>query len=431
MQLTIRAFILALLGFIPLVLVPRPGVVLVWAFIWLVCVLIDWLLTPKPKALTLTRNITPHTVRLGEPAVNELVVYNPTQRRMRVDVRDVWAPTTNLDREVGTLTIPPGERRRWRATAHPVRRGWRHNQATALRCYGPLGLASRTHTGTIPGRLLVLPPFRARRHLPSRLARLREMDGASSVNVRGQGTEFDSLREYVIGDDVRAIDWRATARLRDVLVRTWRPERDRRVVIVLDTGRLAAVRLGVETRLDTSIEAALLLAALASHAGDRVDVMACDTTTQAQVSSQSSSTLMHQLAINLAHIEPMLEETDWTYVASQVRRIVRQRSLVVFITALDPAVISGNLTGAVKALARTHTVVVAGAHDAEITALTQQRSTSKEAAIAAAAEAHLADIQAGCSALMRAGAHVVSGLADELPPRLADMYLQLKQAGKL
>ena len=85
----------------------------------------------------------------------------------------------------------------------------------------------------MPWQVRILPPFLSRKHLPSRLAKLRELDGMVPVLIRGQGTEFDSLREYVIGDDVRSIDWRATARRADVVVRTWRPERDRRVVIVL------------------------------------------------------------------------------------------------------------------------------------------------------------------------------------------------------
>ena len=109
------------------------------------------------------------------------------------------------------------------------------------------------------------------------LAKLRELEGMTPVLIRGQGTEFDSLREYVIGDDVRSIDWRATARRGDVVVRTWRPERDRRVVILLDTGRTSAGRVAVDPtasdpggwpRLDWSMDAALLLAALAARAGD-------------------------------------------------------------------------------------------------------------------------------------------------------------------
>src|SRR5690625_987970 len=105
---------------------------------------------------------------------------------------------------------------------------------------------------------------------------LREMEGAASVQVRGQGTEFDSLREYVPGDDVRSIDWRATARRSEVVVRTWRPERDRRVLIVVDASRTSAARVGDGARLDASIEAALLLGALTSRAGDRVGLLAVD-----------------------------------------------------------------------------------------------------------------------------------------------------------
>ena len=115
----------------------------------------------------------------------------------------------------------------------------------------------------MPGLVRVLPAFPSIRHLPSRLARLRELDGRAAVRVRGQGTEFDSLREYVLGDDVRSVDWRASARSRSVVVRTWQPERDRRVVLVLDTGRTSAGRVDDVPRLDSAMDAALLL----GHAG--------------------------------------------------------------------------------------------------------------------------------------------------------------------
>src|SRR5690606_4891552 len=134
----------------------------------------------------------------------------------------------------------------------------------AVRAAGPLGLAGRQGRHAVRGAIRVLPAFTSRRHLPSRLARLRELDGNTSVQVRGQGTEFDSLREYVRGDDVRSIDWRATARSSATMLRTWRPERDRHVVIVVDSGRTAAARVGDGVRMDAAMEAALLLAALAS-----------------------------------------------------------------------------------------------------------------------------------------------------------------------
>ena len=115
----------------------------------------------------------------------------------------------------------------------PVRRGDQQSALVTARSIGPLGLAGRQSSHRVPWQIRILPPFLSRKHLPSRLAKLRELEGMIPVLIRGQGTEFDSLREYVIGDDVRSIDWRATARRADVVVRTWRPERDRRVVIVL------------------------------------------------------------------------------------------------------------------------------------------------------------------------------------------------------
>src|SRR4029077_2654196 len=148
--------------------------------------------------------------------------------------------------------------------------------AVTLRLAGPLGIAARQRTRPVPWSVQVLPPFASRRFLPEKLARLRQPDGSVVGPVRGQGTEFDSLREYVVGDDPRSIDWRATARRSEVVVRTWRPERDRQLLLMLDTGRSSAARVGDEPRLDASIDAALLLTALARHAGDRVALIAHD-----------------------------------------------------------------------------------------------------------------------------------------------------------
>ena len=152
-----------------------------------------------------------------------------------------------------------------------------------VRARGPLGLAARQRTLDVPGVVRSLPPFDSRKHLPSRLARLRELDGRAAIRVRGPGTEFDSLREYVRGDDVRSIDWRASARTSKVVVRTWQPERDRRVVLVLDTSRTSAGRVEDVPRLDSAMDAALLLAALASRAGDRIDFVAGDRRIRARV----------------------------------------------------------------------------------------------------------------------------------------------------
>src|SRR5947207_2574859 len=161
-----------------------------------------------------------------------------------------------------------------------------------------------------PWTVRVLPPFHSRRHLPEKLSRLRQLDGQHRALLRGQGSEFDSLREYVIGDDVRSIDWRATARLRDVMVRTWRPERDRQILIVLDTGRTSAGRVAGTPRLDTSMDAALLLTALASRAGDPIDFLAFDRRVRARVVGAPRSAVLSSVPDAMAAIEPELGGAD-------------------------------------------------------------------------------------------------------------------------
>ncbi|HHW83215.1 MAG TPA: DUF58 domain-containing protein, partial [Actinomycetales bacterium] len=300
-----------------------------------------------------------------------------------------------------------------------------------LRALGPLGLAGRQASVEVPGSLLVLPPFHARKHLPSRLALLREMDGRSSVMTRGQGTEFDSLREYVIGDDVRAIDWRATARAQDTMVRTWRPERDRRVFIVVDSGRLSAVRLGEETRLDAQLEATLLLAALASHAGDRVDVVAADTQVRARASGKTGPALMNALASDLAVVEPEIAETNWTLVATTVSQALAQRSLVVLLTSLDSSTLQGGLLRVARALAADHTVLLASASDGAEEELRATREDTAKVFVAAAAERALLERESAALRLKQRGVEVVEAPASELAVSVADAYLRLKRAGRL
>lgn len=450
MVVTWRAAALMGLGVIPVLLFPASGTVLVWAAVVVLACLVDVALAASPRRVAVQRRV-PSSVRLRSEATSELVVRNVSGRRLRGVVRDAWGPSAGAGPGRGStervrpaaggpgrhhVRLPDGEAARLPTTLVPTRRGDRAAGGVTIRSLGPLGLAGRQVTLPVPGRLRVLPEFASRKHLPSRLARLREMDGRAAVQVRGEGTEFDSLREYVVGDDVRSIDWRATARRREVVVRTWRPERDRRVLIVLDTGRTSAARVGAADstgapRLDASIEAALLLAALAGHAGDRVELVAFDRTVRSRVAGAAGPRLMPAMAESLATVEPALLETDWPGVVAQVRTRMTQRALVVLLTTLDPAAVENGLLPVVDQLARDHTVVVASVADEEVARLRAGRETVAEVYDAAAAARGDLERTAVTTMLRRYGADVVEALPDDLAPRLADEYLALKAAGRL
>src|SRR5690606_4909852 len=317
--LTWRAVVLTALGIVPVLLFPVPGTVLVWTLLVVALCALDVALAASPRRVAIERRV-PGSVRLTDTTTSRLTLTNLASRRLRALVRDAWPPSAGTQVNRHAVDLPPGEATRVTTVLVPTRRGERVADRVTIRSSGPLRLAARQASIPVPGRLRVLPEFRSRRHLPSRLARLREMDGRAAVQVRGEGTEFDSLREYVIGDDVRSIDWRATARRSEVVVRTWRPERDRRVMIVVDSGRTSAARDGEEPRLDASIEATLRLAALASRAGDRVEVMAFDRRVRARVAGAQGPRLMPALADALAPVEPELLETDWPALVAAIRQ---------------------------------------------------------------------------------------------------------------
>ena len=430
MVLTWRAAALTALGVVPVLLTASYGVVLLWTVAVAVVCVLDAALAASPRAVALQRTVA-RSVRLTESTTSSVVVTNRSSRTLRGLARDAWPPSAGAEGNRHPLSVLPGESVRLTTRLAPTRRGDRVADRVTLRSVGPLGVAGRQLSVPLPGRLRVLPEFASRKHLPSRLARLREMDGRAAVQVRGEGTEFDSLREYVLGDDVRSIDWRASARSTDLVVRTWRPERDRRVLIVLDTARTSAARVGDQPRLDASIEAALLLGALASKAGDRVELVAFDRTVRTRVVGAAGPRLLPALADATAVLQPVLVETDWPGLVGVVRERLSQRSLVVLLSTLDPSAVETGLLPVVEQLTSVHTVVLASVADPDVAALRSGRDSAAELFDAAAAERGELERLAATMVLNRRGVDVVSALPDDLAPRLADTYLALKAAGRL
>ncbi|WP_309073043.1 DUF58 domain-containing protein [Paenarthrobacter sp.] len=430
MAITGRFVLLALLGLVPLVVFPAWSTVLFVAVGLLLLLIMDLVLAASPAKLALDR-VQPGNVTLEGKVDSVVTVTNPTRRKLRAEVKDTWQPSAGAVNASQSLVVPSGERRRVTVPLIPHRRGDLKSPHVTIRSFGPLGLAARQRTRALPGQLRVLPPFHSKRHLPSKLRKLRELDGRAAVQIRGAGTEFDSLRDYVRGDDVRSIDWRATARRTSVVVRTWRPERDRRVVIVLDTSRTAAARIEDEPRLDTGIEAALLLAVLAERGGDRVDFLAYDRRLRARVESASKGNLLGQLVQAMAPLEAELIELDWQQVPAQVRAVSAHRSMVVLLTALDGGAPEEGLLPTVAQLSRQHVVVVASVRDPLLSAMKEERTTASQVFRAAAAERALLERSAVTAQLRQLGAEVVDAEPHDVPPLLADTYIRLKAAGRL
>ena len=440
MVLTGRTGLVALICVLPIALSPWPATAFAVLLALLVAaVVVDVSLAASTRPLQFTRSGAT-AARLGEVVNAELTIENAGRRRFRGQVRDAWPPSARADPRTHALEMPAGQQIRVDTSLRPVRRGDQRSALVTARSIGPLGLAGRQSSHRVPWQIRILPPFLSRKHLPSRLAKLRELDGMVPVLIRGQGTEFDSLREYVIGDDVRSIDWRATARRADVVVRTWRPERDRRVVIVLDTGRTSAGRVGVDPtaadpggwpRLDWSMDAALLLAVLASRAGDHVDFLAHDRVSQASVFNASRTDLLPRLEGAMGPLQPALVESDATAIVAAVQRQVRRRALVVLMTDLNASALDEGLMKVLPQLSAKHQVLLAAVADPRVDRLAAGRADAAQVYDAAAAERARNDRRTIASRLRRSGVDVVDAPPEELAPVLADHYLAMKASGRL
>ncbi|MFF4400045.1 DUF58 domain-containing protein [Streptomyces sp. NPDC001480] len=436
MALTGRAALLAALGSFPIgIWGPGwTGVLAVDGSLAVACAC-DFALAAPVRRLVLTRS-GDSSVRLGETAEVTLTVTNPSPRPLRARLRDAWPPSswqrgTEGEASRHRLTVPAGERRRVTTRLSPTRRGDRQADRVTIRSYGPLGLFARQGAHRVPWTVRVLPPFTSRKHLPSKLARLRELDGRTSVLTRGEGTEFDSLREYVAGDDTRSIDWRATARQSTVAVRTWRPERDRHILLVLDTGRTSAGRVGDAPRLDASMDAALLLAALASRAGDRVDLLAYDRRVRALVQGRAAGDVLPSVVNAMAPLESELVETDARGLTATALRTAPRRSLIVLFTTLDAAPVEQGLLPVLPQLTQRHTVLLASVADPYVARMATARGSTEAVYEAAAAAQAQTERDRTAEQLRRHGVTVVDAPPDELAPALADAYLALKAAGRL
>ncbi len=430
MALTGRAVLLALLGLLPALVYPGRSTTFVVAMVLLVLVAVDVLLAAPVSAVRMTRE-GDTACRLGTSAAVRLSLVNTGRRTVRGVLRDAWVPSAGALPRTHDLGLPSGERRVLTTILTPTRRGDRLPDRVTVRSVGPLGLAARQGRHEVPWRVRVQPPFPSRKLLPAKLDRLRQLDGQLLARTRGQGTEFDSLREYVGGDDVRSIDWRATARRGDVMVRTWRPERDRHLLLVLDTGRTSAGRVGDVPRLDHALDAALLLGVLASRAGDRVDLLALDRVVRGTVEGAGPTDLLARLVDTTAVLQPALVETDGRRLVSEILRRTRRRSLLVLFTALDGPALREGLLPVLPSLTSRHTVLLCSVGDPRTEELAAGRGDIDAVYAAASAERSRTDRRDMVTLLRRQGVEVVDAPPSGFASAVSDAYLGLKAAGRL
>lgn len=398
----------------------------------LIVAMLDSLLAPSVGVLVISREHPPVVV-LGEAAVLGWSVHNASGRRVHLRLADELAPSLRATTRRVTLRLKPGATATASTTIEPARRGRFPMSEVTLRINGPLGLGARQRRVSVPTMLRVHPPFRSRDEAELRIRRARMLDIGlrSSIGVGG-GTEFEQLREYTADDEYRRVDWAASARTGRTIVRTYRPEQNQTMVVMLDAGRVMAGRVDDVPRLEHAMDAVMMLGAVASGLGDKVGLMTFATEVDKVVAPARNRDQVSRMTEAMFDLEPALAESDYSGAFSSLLSRFRRRALIVILSDLQPQMVEDSLIPALPLILRHHLVVVGAVMDpavvrwADGAAADGAETYRKAAAIAALAERRRIALR-----LSGLGVTVIDAVPGQLSTRLADAYLSVKAAGRL
>jgi uncharacterized protein (DUF58 family) len=360
----------------------------------------------------------------------EVRLASAAARPLRVAVADAPPPAFDAVGHRAALRLPPRGEARLAYDATPRARGRHAFGDLFLRVRGPLGLAWRPVRLPLAQVVSAYPDLR-----PLSLAAGGTAPEAGRARVRGwrEGRELAALRLYAAGDDVRTIDWKATARRAAPVVRELQPERNQTVWLLLDCGRHLAARLpDGRTKLDRVVDAALALARAAVDRGDRVGAILFGAEVERVVPPEAGRGRLGPLAeaLHLAAARPV--EPDWSGAFDALSARQRRRALVLVFTDLaDPDGAALLLARAVL-LRRRHLVLVAAVEDAEVVGAARARPGGEEEAFVRAAAARILDErEAAAGRLAAAGVEVASVPAAGLASAVVARYLEVKARGAL
>jgi uncharacterized protein (DUF58 family) len=385
---------------------------------------------PTGPGLAIAREAPP-AFAVGRAAA---VVYrwrNDSRQRLRLRVREVRPDLLGGTQPPRALTVPPHAEAREVLPVAPIRRGRERRGAMVVDSRGPLGLGLRRVSLDLPWEAMVYPPLASARRAALVGPRRRE-SGATAVRRLGEGRLFESLREWVTGDDLRHIDWKATARRRKVIVRQYEAERRQQVLLVLDTGRLLTAEIGGVARLDYVVRAACELAYAAVQRDDNVGIMVFADGVQHFVPPGRGRVGLKRVMDVLAVVEPRLVEPDYPGAFRYLALRNRKRALTVLFSDVIDRFASEALVAHVAQLRPRHLPLAVTLRNPEIDAVAAARpATPEEAFRKAAAEELLRAREEALTHMRRAGVVVLDVAPERAAEAVVAQYLELKRRGRL
>jgi len=401
------------------------GAVLVAAFA------ADTLLLPR-RALHVRREVPSH-FSLRRSAELRYAIENRSQRALRVGLVEAPLRTLDLGESDVIAFVPARSEVETTVAVLPIARGSDTFTRIFVWYESTLGLVRRRAIVDAPETIRVYPDLSAVERYGQLQVRNRLVEaGLRRMQLRGVGSEFESVRDYASGDAFRSIDWKATARRGKLMVVQREVERSQDVMLLLDCGRLMTARIGVQRKLDYAVTAGLSMASIASLASDRVGVVAFARRILVARAPRSTAASIHALADALCDVEPRFEESDYARAFAYLRSHLHRRSLIAFFTDVIDPVAQSTVLAELGTLAKRHVVLCIFMNDAAVNAALARTPHSAGDSYEMSVALGLSQERAiAARTLQRSGVIVLDVPAAKLSIAAVDEYLRVKSRGLL
>jgi uncharacterized protein (DUF58 family) len=392
---------------------------------------VDLAVTPRAKVLRLTRLMPDRMSVLQEQAVT-VTVENTS--RVPLSVRVLDAVPVGFG-ESGELTgvVPANNRTKWSYTVTPKSRGRFEWGGLFVRYRSVLGFWDIDARDDSPAAVRVYPSLALleKYHLLARSNKLSAL-GIRRVRLRGASTEFESLRDYASGDDVRQLDWKATARRARLIVRNQEAERNQTVLLLLDTGRLMNATENGVSKLDHAVNAALLLAHVALARGDRVGLCTFSGKVGTWLTPRGNVAQNRLISEELYDLKGDFTESDHAKCLKFVAARYPKRSLIVLLTDFVDGTTAAEMVAHLQLAARRHVVLFTALKDAFLDrAAAAAPKTDREGFRVAAAVDLLRERREVLEKIRHAGGFVIDAEPGLITPPMMNTYLEVMFGGLL
>src|SRR6185503_8929366 len=434
---TRRFYLLLALGFIPLSFSwTRPWLqtlVFIYDLIVIAIALVDVRLSRLPEAVQITRSFSGRFA-VGADTDTSVNVQNHSNRGLSLIVKDEFPPQMILIGIRSTKLRVEGQNSASLVYAlTPPKRGRFQFGHTAIRFLTRFGLAWKQTSANQPEVVKVYPNMRRAREAELKALGARSLVATHrKTSWRGEGREFESMRDYVRGDELRHISWTATARRGKLTTRQYQIERDQTILIAIDGGRLMTARIEQETKLDSAVHAALALMSAAARAGDNAGLLVFGRKIKTYLPPGRGHEHIEAALEALYSVEPEMIEPSYSRAFEFIAANSKRRSLVILVTDLVDEEGSKELLTSLRLLRPRHLPLVVTIADRDLRAVVSNApETAQDLFTQSVAEEIMYLRETALRLVESQGGLALDVTAAALAPAILEKYLQVKERGLL